>query len=189
MKLKTIAITGTPGTGKTSLARKMAKEGYLVIDVAKLIKNYKLSGGYDRKRRCDVVDVNKVNKAVVGSIKAIKKELSRLKRNKNNEKLPIIKEYNKSERIRIKGIKGILIDSHLSHHLNKRYVDLCVVTRCSLKTLKKRLEKKGYPKGKVRENLDAEIFEICLNEAIKKGHKVRVVDTTKGIPALSLMDL
>ena len=33
----------------------------------------------------------------------------------------------------------------------------------------------------MRENLDAEIFDVCLNEAKENKHKVIVVDTTKGI--------
>ena len=37
------------------------------------------------------------------------------------------------------------------------------------------------PKNKVRENLDAEIFDICLNEAKENKHKIIVLDTTKGI--------
>ena len=75
--------------------------------------------------------------------------------------------------------KGLVIDSHLSHYLPKKYVKLCVVTKCDLKVLKKRLERRGYSKLKVRENMDSEIFDVCLNEAKEFGHKVKVVDTTK----------
>ena len=78
-----------------------------------------------------------------------------------------------------KSKKDLVIDSHLSHYLPKKYVDLCVVTKCDLKVLKKRLEKRKYSKEKIRENLDVEIFDICLNEAKEKGHKVKVVDTSK----------
>ena len=67
----------------------------------------------------------------------------------------------------------------MSHYLPKKYVDLCIVTKCGLKKLKKRLEKRKYNKKKIRENLDCEIFDICLNEAMEKGHKVKIVDTSK----------
>ena len=50
-----------------------------------------------------------------------------------------------------------------------------------MKILKKRLKKKKYSENKIRENLDAEIFDICLNEAKESRHKVIVIDTTKGI--------
>ena len=74
----------------------------------------------------------------------------------------------------------MVIDSHLSHYLDKKYVDLCVVVKCDIKVLKKRLEKKKYSKAKIRENLDSEILDVCLVEALENGHKIKVIDTTKG---------
>ena len=77
----------------------------------------------------------------------------------------------------LKKLKGdYIIDGHLSHYLK---ADYCVVCKCDLKILKKRLEKRKYSKKKVRENLDAEIFDVCFNEA-KKIQKVLVLDTSKG---------
>lgn len=146
--MKAIIITGTPGTGKTIIAKKIAKEkNAKYIDVNKIIVKYNLREKYDRKRRTWVVDVNKLNKILIDLI------------NKNKKRL--------------------VIDSHLSHYLPKKYVGLCIVTKCDLKVLKKRLEKRGYIKSKIRENMDAEIFDVCLNEAKEFGHKVKVIDTTK----------
>ncbi|MFH0752223.1 MAG: adenylate kinase family protein [archaeon] len=79
----------------------------------------------------------------------------------------------------IKNNKNMIIDSHMSHEIPAKYVDWCIVTKCDETILKKRLEKKGYPKEKVEENVDSEILEICLNEAEQKGHKILVVDTSK----------
>ena len=81
-----------------------------------------------------------------------------------------------------KAERGLVIDSHMSHYLPGKYASLCIVTRCSLKKLKKRLELKGYKAEKVRENLDAEIFEVCLQETLEMGHKPLVLDTTKSSP-------
>ena len=142
--MKVIVVTGTPGTGKTKVARKL-KGKY--IDVNKILDKYKLKEKYDRKRKTWVVDVSKLNKVLIEMIENSK--------------------------------KGLVIDSHLSHYLPKKYVKLCVVTKCDLKVLKKRLERRGYSKLKVRENMDSEIFDVCLNEAKEFGHKVKVVDTTK----------
>ena len=72
-----------------------------------------------------------------------------------------------------------MIDSHLSHYLPPKYVSLCIVTKCELKNLEKRLKKRGYVQTKIRENLDCEIFDICLNEAKENKHKIKIVDTTK----------
>jgi len=74
--------------------------------------------------------------------------------------------------------RNIVIEGHLSHFLHKEYVDVCIITKCELKELKKRLEKKGYMDKKVRENLDCEIFDVCLEEAKEQRHKIFIVDTT-----------
>lgn len=77
--------------------------------------------------------------------------------------------------------KGLVIDSHLSHYLDKKYVDLCVVVKCDISVLKKRLEKRKYSKLKIRENLDGEIFDVCLVEAKENGHRIKVIDSSNGI--------
>jgi adenylate kinase len=140
-----IIISGTPGTGKTTLAKIIAKFGYRRIDVNRLVNQKRLYAGYDRKRGSKIVDTDRLTK-----------ELARLITSSRNKKM--------------------VVDSHLSHYLPPDYVDLCIVTKCDLKELEKR-----YNQAKVRENLDAEIFDICYNEAKEFGHKVVVVDTTDGI--------
>lgn len=151
--MKTIIVTGTPGTGKTTLAKKLSKKlSYEYIDVNEVIKENKLKEGYDRKKKSYLIDVKKLNKSLIKVINNSKKN------------------------------KGIIIDSHLSHYLPKKYVNLCIVTKCDLKKLESRLKKKRkYPKAKIRENLDCEIFDVCLNEAKEAGHKIIVIDTTKGL--------
>lgn len=142
-----IIVSGTPGTGKTTIAKKIAKERNAeYIDVNKVITKYNISDGYDRKRKTKIIDVKRLNKVLIKIIKSSKKDL--------------------------------VIDSHLSHYLPPKYVDLCIITKCDLKTLKKRLKKKGYSTEKIKENLDAEIFDVCLNEAKELGHKIKVIDTT-----------
>ena len=79
-----------------------------------------------------------------------------------------------------KKIKGAVIDSHLSHYLPKKYVNLVVVTKCNIGELNKRLKKRKYSEAKIRENLQAEIFDVCCSEAFEGKHKLIVVDTTKG---------
>lgn len=74
--------------------------------------------------------------------------------------------------------KNLVIDSHMSHCLPAKYANLCIVTKCDLKALKKRLEKKKYKPSKVKENMEAEICEVCLSEAKEAGHNVLVVDTS-----------
>ena len=153
--MKTIVITGTPGTGKSFVAKKLAaKLKFHYIDVNKFIDKKRLSEGFDKKRNSRIIDVNKLGHALINEIHHLEKQ----KKKK----------------------KGIIIDSHLSHHLPEHHVDLCIVTKCSLKVLSKRLKGKKFHKEKIEENLQAEIFNICHEEAKMLHHKILEIDTTKG---------
>ncbi len=142
-------VTGTPAAGKTTVAMAVAmRTNAVYIDVNNVIKTNKLREGYDKKRKAAIIDTKKLNKILIKIIKEAKK----------------------------KGI-SLVIDSHLSHYLPKKWVDLCIVTKTSLKKLKQRLKKRGYHKAKIVENLECEIFDVCLEEAKEAGHKIRVVRT------------
>jgi adenylate kinase len=54
-----------------------------------------------------------------------------------------------------------------------------VVAKCDIKELNERLKKRKYSQAKIKENLQAEIFNICYNEAFEMGHKIIAIDTTK----------
>jgi len=152
-KILVVIISGTPGTGKTTIARKIAAMHKLkYIAGESLIRKYALSEGYDPLRKCKIVNPNKFSKAMKQVISSLSKET-----------------------------KGVVFDSHLSHVLSSKVVDHCIITKCKLSVLKKRLVKRKYAQKKIRENLDAEIFDVCYMEALEKGHKVRIVDTTTAI--------
>lgn len=155
--MKVILVTGTPGTGKTSLARELSLFTlYTYLDpVKKFGSDFRV--GYDTERKCHIVDHKRLTLAVLGYLQAQKK-----------------------------GKKGVIVDSHLAHFLPASRVDACIVTVCSLKALKRRLSKRSYSPSKIRENMDAEIFDTCLLEARALGHKVIVVNTTgKSKPSLA----
>ena len=55
-----ICISGVPGTGKTMLAKVISdKLGYAILDVKRFIKERKISEGFDKKRKCDIIDIKK----------------------------------------------------------------------------------------------------------------------------------
>ncbi|HLC60489.1 MAG TPA: AAA family ATPase [Candidatus Nanoarchaeia archaeon] len=158
-----IVVTGTPGTGKTTLSKLLGKKlNFYYLDVNNFISKHKLSEGYDRKMQTKIIDVNKLNDKLINEIKLIQKS------NKTNK-------YGK-----FKQLKGIIIDSHLSHYLPRKYADFCIVAKCGIKELNKRLNRKKFHQSKIKENIEAEIFDVCLNEAKQRKHKIITIDTTKG---------
>ncbi len=56
-----IAITGTPGTGKTTVSSILEKK-YEVIHLNKLVKQKNLSIGYDEERKSEIVDLDSIEK-------------------------------------------------------------------------------------------------------------------------------
>jgi len=142
-----IAVTGSVGSGKTTIAKKLARAlKFKYVDVNLLIKKNKIHEEYDRTNKCYVVDTKKLNKFLI--------EL-------------IVKNEN------------LILDSHLSHYLPEKYVDLCIVTLCDIEVLGRRLKKRKYSKSKLADNLEAEIFRACLFEAKKNKHNVLVIDTSE----------
>ncbi|MBI2139333.1 AAA family ATPase [Candidatus Woesearchaeota archaeon] len=152
--MRVIIITGSVCAGKTTLAKKICKKtGYAYGDVNLVIKRNHLRERFDAERRCFVVDEARLSKALLREIAAFRQ----------------------------KKAKGIIFDSHMAQCLPRRSVDLCIVARCGLKELAQRMKQRKYHQEKIRENLECEIFEVCLGEALARKYAVVKVDTTKGI--------
>lgn len=146
--MKAIVVSGTPGTGKTTVAKTLAKKlSAKYLNINKLIKPYKLAEGYDKQRKTKIIDIKKLKQA-------------------------ISKEINKTK-------KRCIIDSHLAHELPKKSVAIVIITTCNLKTLQQRLKKRNYSKEKIRENLDAEIFDTCYEEAKERHQHIIKLNASK----------
>ncbi len=135
-----IAITGTPGTGKTTLAKRIYdyfkhenKRVYLITQ-DELIKRTNSNIGFDHERNSIIVDEDKLRK-----------------------------DFKKSFESELNEYEIIIIDSHISHEL-KENVDLAIITKCDLEELKKRLIKRGYHEMKIHENINAELLNVIGNE-------------------------
>ena len=151
-----IAVTGTPGTGKTLLLKALRKQGWRCHELNALAIRERLYDRYDPSSKTHDVDI------------------------------PLLALYVEQRLLTQQRDAGVplVLASHLSHHLPSRLVDLCVVLRCSIPVLKQRLARRGYPAKKLRENLDAEIFDTILVEALDAGHRVLPLDTSETSPQL-----
>lgn len=73
--------------------------------------------------------------------------------------------------------KIAFLESHYSHRMD---VNVAVVLRCKPSVLRARLEARGWPPEKVRENVEAEAIDVILQEAVERLPFVFEVDTTHG---------
>ncbi len=140
-----ISLSGTPGTGKTTAAKILAKRtGYALIGVNEFARANKLTLDIDKARNSTIIDIS-----------ALKKAVSEIDGN-------------------------IILEGHLSHFCD---ADIVVILRANPKELAKRMKAKEWREEKIKENIEAEILNICLNEALElHGKKVFEVDTTKKKP-------
>ncbi|MBI2146515.1 AAA family ATPase [Candidatus Woesearchaeota archaeon] len=144
MRKKVIAITGTPGAGKSTIAKALAKKSHWYrVDLS---RHYaQISSGYNRAKHCYDVDMRKAERLILEEI----------------QKHP----------------GGVIVDTHISHLLPRKMVRVCIVVTCSdLKKLRARLRRRKYSAVKIKENMDAEIFQVCLVEARERKHTIVVVD-------------
>ncbi len=134
-----VAITGTPGTGKSTTCAVLSSRGYVIIDLDDLARREGLIVGRDPVRGTDEVDVDALR-----------------------------------ERIRVPA-KIAFLKSHYSHLMD---VNLALVLRCRPSVLRARLEARGWPVEKVRENVEAEAIDVITQEAVGRLPFVYEVDAT-----------
>ncbi len=146
-----IALTGTPGTGKTTICgiikehSQYSKE-YFIIDVNKLVIDEMLYTGKDETRDTYEADIDKLEKRVKQDIR------------KNQ------------------GGTDIILEGHLSHLLP---VDTIIVLRVHPVALRVRLGKRmKYSFQKVKENADAEALDVILVESVERNKNVFEINTT-----------
>lgn len=139
-----IALTGTPGVGKTSVAKILEKK-YRVINLIDLALEKGFVLDYDKKRNSYIVDIDE-----------LKNHLRKTMKKSNN----------------------YILEGHLSHLID--FSDMVIVLRCRPDILRKRLKEKGWKQEKIEENVEAEILDIILSEAVEIHgiRKVFEIDTS-----------
>jgi adenylate kinase len=116
----------------------LGTDDFEFISVGSMISEQKLYSEWDDEMNCSIFDEDLVRKEVRKTILS-------------------------SQR---KGKKGVVIEFHSLSFLRKKMLDRVIVLRTDNSVLWNRLEKRGYSEAKIQENVQAEIFMECYNEAV-----------------------
>lgn len=144
-----VIISGTPGTGKTTIAKILANRiDSALISLNELISNKNFIVEYDEKRDTNVADMDKTTKY-------LKEKLDRLKK---------------------RTTEHVIIEGNFSDIVPNEYIDYAVVLRCNPDVLNGRLIKRGYKKEKIKENIQAEILGTCANYILEKNLQVPLLE-------------
>ncbi len=143
---RVILITGTPCTGKTTTAKALAtKLNAQYINLTDFAKTYNLILGEDKERDTIIINEGSMQQKISEIIDA-------------------------SESV------NIIIDGHYASAVTStEHVAHVFVLRRNPVELKHLMEKCGYSGTKMWENLQAEIIDICLGEAVE-AHAGRVCE-------------
>ncbi|WP_455391772.1 adenylate kinase family protein [[Eubacterium] cellulosolvens] len=151
-----VALTGTPGTGKSTVSKQLRNEGYQVLDVNDIALTEKFVVAYDEARATNEVDLEALNDHLQKYIKEMDKD------GESSGSSPEL----------------IILEGHLAHLLD--FIELVIILRCHPAELQRRLESKSWPEQKIRENLEAEALDAITIECVNKysQDKIFEIDTT-----------
>ncbi len=134
-----VALTGTPATGKTTVAEILRSKGHVVLDLKRFVGDPRFDQGADDAREgTTIVD---------------------------DEALDDYLQEHLLEELDAEGDGPVFIESHFAHALT--LVDRVVVLRCRPSILQKRLAERGYNEQKIRENMEVEGTDLILQEAVQ----------------------
>jgi adenylate kinase len=152
-----ILITGTPGVGKTTVAKQLGEElNALYINLTELAQTNNLVSGEDKERKTAIIDEKKMRQKI-------------------------------SEILSTTDKSTIVIDGHYAGAVvPKRYVTKAFVLRRNPVELHTLMQKSGFSGAKLWENLASEILDGCLFEAVREQgeHKVCELDITGKTPTI-----
>jgi len=157
-----IVLTGTPGVGKTVLAKLMARRtGFRFLSLGDLVKREGLHKGFDRRARSYVINEPAVRKR--------------------------LEDYFEDHRA-----KGVVFETHsVDSFLHRTRGMVVVVLRLDPVALAKRLRARNWPRVKIWENVEAEMIDVSLYDSLKFLGKTRVfeIDTTGKRPELLVREI
>ena len=158
---RVVVIAGVPGTGKTTLAKKVAERlECTIICVSELAMREEITVERDTERNTDVVDLPRLKKRV--------KE-----------------EVHTSE-------GTVIVEGHYAYDVvPENLVSHTIVLRRAPWKLEDELRERGYSEAKIQENVEAELLDVVLIEAIEAlgFDTVCEVDTTNRSPGETVYDI
>ena len=150
MNKRVILLTGTPCTGKTTVAKQLtAKLDAFYINLTEFAERHRLTLGEDKERKTTIIDEERMRQKLAETIKATDNA-------------------------------NIIIDGHYASAVTPPDLTTHVfILRRNPKELKQFMQKRGFKGAKLWENLSAEILDTCLIEAIQTQQgKICELDAT-----------
>jgi adenylate kinase len=150
-----IVVTGTPGVGKTALAKRLARKTQSdYLNLGEHVRKKRLYRRFDRATRSYIIDERRLHKSLVRFLKAHDR-------------------------------KNLVIETHwLGRFMPKRRGMVAVVIRLDPVILSKRLLARKWPRRKVWENVEAELIDLSLYESLRflGAKRVYQIDVTQKRP-------
>ena len=133
-----IIVAGTPGVGKTALARTLAKKtGSLYLNLGEFVKENKLFTRYDRQSQSYTINERRLQRALMQFFVTHKN-------------------------------KPIVIETHwLGRFMRKRPGMVALVVRLDPMVLARRLKSRKWRKQKIWDNVESELIDLSLYESVK----------------------
>jgi len=147
---RVILITGTPCTGKTTIAKQLVQKiGAEYINLTDFAINHGLTLGEDKERQTTIINEKAMRQKLEATVRKIPNT-------------------------------DVVIDGHYAAAVvPTEIVSNVFVLRRNPKELKRFMQTRGYTNAKLWENLSAEILDSCLIEALQTQQgKVCEIDTT-----------
>ncbi|RBQ22841.1 putative adenylate kinase [Candidatus Methanobinarius endosymbioticus] len=182
---KVILITGTPCTGKTTVADKLnniLSEKYTskLIKINEFAIKNDLIDGEDIEKGYKIINLSKLDKKLNKMINRFfscnESITNKYNTYSNNNDIDGVMNNNSNDC----NSKIVIIEGHLSHFCSlDGKINKVIVLRLNPDLLEKRLKLRDYDNNKIHENLESEALGVCSVEAYENhGNKVNEIDTT-----------